>query len=149
MVLFEITRPKKVKASVFNWLVKGAWALTGATWHRDYSAKHFTAEGAREYRYQRRTRKYEDRKQRLKGHKDPLVFSGRSRRLARLADVRATPKGVRVVLHARQLNRRRHMRREMTYISHREKQALVKALRGWITEGLRKLWATKETKQIA
>lgn len=50
-------------------------------WRMNFAQKHFTAGGAREYGYQRRTEKYLKRKQRVKGHQDPLVWSGTLRQM--------------------------------------------------------------------
>jgi len=41
---------------------------------------HFVPGADRKYHYRIRTRKYLDRKRRLKGHNIPLVFTGRTRR---------------------------------------------------------------------
>ena len=60
-------------------LIKSAWMAVGETWHKQILPKHFTPAGAKEYRYKKRTAKYQRRKLRKFGHQDPLVFTGRLR----------------------------------------------------------------------
>jgi hypothetical protein len=96
--------------------------------------------GAREYGYQKREGErgtagsekfktsYTGRKLRRFGHTRPLVLTGESMRLAAIRDVRSTSKGAKVVIHARVLNFRPHMRREMTMISLKERDRMVKFL---------------------
>jgi len=91
--------------------MKDAWQHTGNFWHKFIMGKHFTRAGAREYGYKKRqqdivsaggTRRagYETQKFRKFGHRRELVWSGESERSAkRIRDVRATSKGVRIVLH--------------------------------------------------
>lgn len=94
------------------------WEETGIDWHHEFLPKHFTAAGATEYGYTPRQgergsqdlasrgfrRSYTGRKLKYKGHTRPLVYSGEAERLSRIRDVRATSKGVRVVLRANKLN---------------------------------------------
>ena len=94
---------------------KVAWRETGVVFHRDYLPKRFTHEGARLLNYTRRKgelmkgskrywRTYTGRKERRFGHTLPMVYTGESRQLARVRDVRSTSNGVKVVLNARKLN---------------------------------------------
>jgi len=108
----------RVTKRVFNGFLKAAYAFCGAMWHKEMLPKHFTQSGAREYGYLPRKgepgnphRKgfwasYTGRKLREKGHRRPLEWSGQSRRLTRIRDVRATSKGAKVMTHARGFNRR-------------------------------------------
>lgn len=102
----------------------------GAYWHRYFRPKHFTQAGAVEYGYQLRKVKYTHRKLRKFGHANPLVFTGESRELARMKDIRATSKGVKIVMPAvRKLNFRPksgtiHMADELRTISAREVRTL-------------------------
>ena len=45
-------------------------------WHASILPKHFTTAGAREYGYEKRAKKYQQKKARSKHHQKPLVFSG-------------------------------------------------------------------------
>lgn len=84
-------------------------AEIGEYWHDHFRAKHFTREGAAEYNYAPRSKGYMIRKAKVKGHQDPLVYSGMSRALAAIKDVRpfspsADRAYVHVVIHAPTLN---------------------------------------------
>lgn len=97
---------------------KQAWLETGKEFHSRLMPKRFTLEGAAELGYTKRKgelmprgsrgyrRSYTGRKERRFGHRLPMVYSGESRALARIRDVRATGNGARVVIHARKLNLR-------------------------------------------
>lgn len=121
---------------------KGSWHHTGTYWHQKFRKKHFTKAGAKEYGYIARKgekmakgskaykRSYTGQKERKFGHTRPLEFSGLSRQLTRIRDVRAFSKKVRVVLHSRTFNRRHrksqiNMREEMTRVSMAEAHTLV------------------------
>lgn len=108
-------------------IYKKAWKYIGEFWHRKFRGKHFTKEGAREYRYAPYSKGYEARKLREKGHTRPLVWSGLSEALTKVRDVRSTSKYGRVVLHAPQFNRLARMGRDMTTVSSRETRALKRA----------------------
>jgi hypothetical protein len=91
----------------FNRVVKDGFQRMGEEWHRFYEHKHFEEEAVRRYGYAPRSEKYERRKLRIKGHNDPLVWSGVSRRLASIVKVRATTAGASVVMNAPRLNMQR------------------------------------------
>lgn len=125
----------------------------GVYWHQHFRAKHFTPSGAREYGYAPRKgegmavstkgfwRTYMGRKLRMKGHQNPLVWSGESRERTRMRDVRATRNRVRVVLHANALNfRNPHSRtkpwEEMTTVSAAEQRVLSELFNREIERGI-------------
>ena len=88
---------------------KPAFDDGGVYWHgycRPGSplAKHFTTAGATEYGYAARSIAYTMRKLKKFGHTYPLVWSGEAKNLARQQDVRASAKGVRIVLRVNKLN---------------------------------------------
>lgn len=142
----------------WNGILKNAWAAVGRYWHTMYRPKHFTHAGATEYGYEKRKSRYERRKLRRYGHTYPLVFSGMSRNLARLQDVRpyATggnsptgKSGVRIVLHSPGLNRRPktgtiNMRDEMTRVSRREMRELLSICSHRVQNGLDGLRGVRE-----
>lgn len=62
--------------------------------HERHIPRHFEPFASVKYRYARRNAKYEARKQRLLGHRLPLVFTGKTRdTVTMLRTIRATPKG--------------------------------------------------------
>jgi hypothetical protein len=87
----------------------------GESWHLRYLARHFEPSAVRRYGYAPRSAGYRKRKRRIKGHDRPLVWSGRSERLASMRRVRATSKGVSVIVYAPQLNRRK-LAKEVTTV---------------------------------
>lgn len=129
-----------------NQIMKQAWRAAGGFWHQTLRPKHFTKRGAKEYGYSPRqgeaghrgkpikfARSYTGRKLRDQGHTRPLEYSGASRTLTRIRDVRATSKGGRVVLHARTFNRPRKnatmsMREEMTAVSAKEQKQIARVI---------------------
>jgi len=72
---------------------KRAFTLALQKWHREMLPKHFAPNAKQVYRYERRTAAYEQRKERVKGHRLSLVWSGSSREMAeRRIDIRPTKK---------------------------------------------------------
>ena len=104
---------------LWNKLARECWIAMGEHWHREMRAKHFTHRGASEYGYDKRQgegrspgdkgflRTYTGRKLRRFGHTYPLVWSGASRTLSAIRDVRATRDGSRVVMNTPTLNFRK------------------------------------------
>lgn len=101
-------------------------------WHRHYRERHFTQSGARMYHYKGRTSAYRKRKRRLKGHGDPLVYSGASKRASQLRKVVATRKTGRVVMNMPNLNRAGRvgldLRGEMTRVHNEEQRVMVQEI---------------------
>ena len=127
----------------FNALTKKCWEAMGNYWHAHLREKHFTHAGATEYGYDKRQgergspgdkgfrRSYTGRKLRRFGHTYPLVWSGASRTLTRIRNVKSTKDGCRVVMNVPTLNfrkgklgRGKTMREEMTTVSQRERELL-------------------------
>lgn len=123
-------------------VMKATLMETAANHHQRHMPKHFTLAGAREYGYTPRQgeqpglsrkqyfRSYTGRKQQEKGHRRPLVWSGASELLAKIRDVRGTSRRVRLVQHARGLNRRNprsqvNMAQEIRAVSRLEELAAV------------------------
>lgn len=120
-------------------ILRQAFEAMGVEWHQTMRPKHFTKAGAREYAYTPRkgdtgsgtrfTNSYTQRKIRKFGHANPLVYTGESRRMSELRDIRATSKGVRVVMRTPRLNyKNKHSevnaREELTRVTPREIQRL-------------------------
>lgn len=144
-------QPKGIVRKLLNDILRGSWLRVGVFWHRKLRPKHFTHRGAREYGYKPRGgqagsgRKfigsYTARKLRLKGHTRPLEFTGRSRKLTEIRDVRPTAKGVRVVLHANTFNLRAsvnapHMREEIARVSTTEQRWIERLLGRFVERGM-------------
>lgn len=109
---------------------KRGFMAMGTQWHRKMRPQHFTRAAYAKYGYKRRTPAHEKLKEKMYGHRRPLVFSGESEQLSRIRDVRATAKGARVVMRVPRLNIRRsanspNMREEMTRIAIKERDRLV------------------------
>jgi hypothetical protein len=134
-----------LKARELNAIKRAGYEKIGLLWHRTMRPKHFTQAGAKEYGYTPRSgedaargsksfrQSYTGRKWRTKGHTFPLMWSGMSRQLSRIRDVRATSKGVRIVIRAPALNFRNphtkiNMREEMTRVSIKERDQLIREL---------------------
>ena len=135
----------------FRTVVKEGYRNAGIWWHAQIRPKHFTPAGASEYRYTprqgerqttgRRFRQtYTARKVREQGHRNPLMFTGQSRLFTRLRDVRATSKGVRVVMRAGNLtlrppNTNINMADELTRISPADERAMARVFQKTINRG--------------
>lgn len=122
--------PRGMRTAV-NQVLKESWELTGIYWHRMLRPKHFTPSGAAEYQYRSRSRRYTYRKQRRFHHRNPLQYTGTGKALTRPRDVRATRKGVRIVMRANVFNfrpRGLNMRDELTRISLVEKQDIERRM---------------------
>ena len=119
----------------FNRLSKESWEDLGSAWHKDMRPKHFTHRGATEYGYSPRNKEYELRKFRRFGHTYPLVWSGSSRTLSGIGNIRGTRGDVRVVMNTPTLNFKRGklgslsgaktLREEMTTVSDAEVEPLT------------------------
>jgi len=87
-----------------NESLKTSYAEIGRWHQRERIKLHFDANAQQRYKYSKRTRGYEIRKRREKGHNLPLVWTGASARLARTGRVSATRKGVTISIPAPTLN---------------------------------------------
>lgn len=140
--------PRAIKSELGRATI-AALRQIGALWHSRFRPKHFTHAGAKEYGYTRRRGEdstfgsksfwgsYTGRKFNRYRHTLPLVYSGLSRRLTAVRDIRATRKRVRIVMPAPALNLRPRngrirMREEMTRVSRREADFLTETFEGRI-----------------
>lgn len=138
MMLIELTTDIALRRDALRRVLKAAYTTIGEQWHSRYSQVHFTAEGARRYHYTRRSTKdvVSGASKKTKRGKNrapsglPLVWSGRSRELARQKVVRATYKGCRVVSPVRVFNfipprnKQLRMREEYTTVTASEVRTL-------------------------
>lgn len=150
----------------WNRVVRDCWMKVGKMWHKHMAQKHFTKAGAREYEYTPRKgeesgvsskafwRSYTGRKKKAKGHTLPLVWSGETRSRARTARIEAyatrRKSGVRISLNLPALNRLSrksniNMREEMTTVSARESQVLIRYLNKLIDRRLKAIRRTATT----
>ena len=121
MVKVTVTpaKPAGMMKRDWNKVLKGALGRMGTGWHSLYMPRKFEPSAVCRYGYRPRSIGYNKRKLRIKGHKNPLVWSGRSKRLTSIRKVRATSKGSRVIMNAPQLNRRK-LRLELIKVIVRE-----------------------------
>lgn len=132
---------KKVMAAGFQEL--------GDHFQKENLPRRFTYAGGKMLNYDPRKRGYTNTKKKRKGHVDPLVWSGNSKKLATdIKDVRvkSTDKNTTVSVHigrAKALNfRSKHtqinMRDEVTRVAAREEGPLLRVLQRSIEENLKK-----------
>src|SRR3990172_4585931 len=79
-----------------------SWTEVALFQKRRHLAKHFTEAGASEYGYARRSRDYTKKKEKKFGHRNPLEWTGELKRCIRSPEIRATAKGVKIVLRGSQ-----------------------------------------------
>jgi hypothetical protein len=89
----------------------------GEYWHDQIRPKHFKMSAFGEYKYAKRTEKYEKRKRRKYHHNLPLVFTGKSRDLSRMKRIVATPRGVLVHMNIPALNFKRGKTRALAELA--------------------------------
>lgn len=141
-------------------------------WHERYRPIHFTRAAYPRYGYSRRagekfapyskpwTKSYIGRKwaagPRLVGehHTNPLVYTGRSRTLAMIRDVRATANGGRCVIHARALNWHNpkspiDMRDEMTRVNEQEQRDMGVLFQGAMDRAMAVVFQEREARRAA
>jgi len=118
---------------------KKAYTRIGRYWHKQMRPRHFTKAGAKDYAYEPRSgergsgksfgRSYTARKLKEHGHTRPLVLTGATELLSRMQDIRATSKGVKVVVHVgnvlRQPKGRAERVRELTMVTPEEQRQLA------------------------
>lgn len=143
MIVVEgLKRSGEVTQRVWNKAVKATYHEGAEFWFDRYSQRHFTPEGARMYGYAKRSRKYMDAKQSQKHHQDPLVWSGASRKLATIKQIRSTRNWGKASIAARGLNRRAKgmtysMAREMVIVSANERRAMFAQMNRKLTSALK------------
>jgi len=85
----SVVRSGGTSAKAWRAVSRDSWEAAGDHWHDKILPKHFKPGAAREYRYKRRTAAHQAKKQRMFGHRRPLVFRGDlERQVLRLRDVR-------------------------------------------------------------
>lgn len=89
IVVQSLQRDHRLTIAEWRAVSKLAWQAAGETWHVEILPRHFTTQGARDYGYQRRSAKYQERKLKVWGHDRPLTYSGDlEHAVARIRDVR-------------------------------------------------------------
>ena len=150
MIAFEITIERTGGAALkkrdYNRIRSQGYTEAGRLWHRRFSRKHFTHQGARKYGYKKRKgqefafgskgfkRSYTGQKWRRFRHTNPLQYTGESKRIvANQTRIKATKRGAvkaSVIMPARTFNRRPagsmiNMRVEMTTVTSDETQPMA------------------------
>ncbi len=114
-------------------------------WHDKTLPDHFAETGRRRYRYRSRSRKYRDKKRKLKGHQNPLVFSGDLRRQAlRRAQISGTSRSAKAAMHVPWYATRRFSSYdtyadEITAVTLTESRTMAKGMRKRLTDRLNKI----------
>jgi hypothetical protein len=80
----------------FNNVKKSAYGVCARLWFTRFRPLHFQESAYSRYRFKSRARDYVKRKRREKGHNRPLVWSGDSERVTRMARITSTNKFGRV-----------------------------------------------------
>jgi len=125
-----------------------------AYWHRKMLKRHFKVGAVQRYRYRRRTEKYQRRKLRLKGHQEPLVWSGETRRMTiRQIRVSGTSKSARGTMSAPRYfwmtgAGQPNKPAELTAVTRDEVLELAQVLDQRVTKRLNNL-KTRETRRIS
>ena len=82
-----------------NEITANGYKFLAKNWHKNTLKEHFTRQGATKYHYDKRTKKYNKRKQKKYGHQEPLRFSGAlMRRASMVRDITSNKKGAKVKL---------------------------------------------------
>lgn len=129
-----------VMAKQHNAISKQSWDGLGYVWGEEFRPKHFTEAGASEYGYRPRTAEYEKKKQRMFGHKNPLEYTGETKRKTEHYRVSATADGATVTMRAGHLNFTRRAN-ELRTISSGEARSLAKSWSETYEHGLSDLKA--------
>lgn len=75
--------------------------IIAVDWHENMLPQHFLAAAESRYGYESRTKVYQLRKTKTKGHRNPISFSGRTQdAMTGFAEIRATARGFRVKMLA-------------------------------------------------
>ncbi len=138
-----------------NDCLKASYQHIAEYWHREFRPKHFTRGAFQRYPgvYKARTKKYRRHKLKTKGHSLPMVYSGETRTLSRIRNIKATATGVKIILRMPILNTSRkggkvNMREEMTAVNARERATLIKLFVRQMALKINSIRATR-TKRIA
>lgn len=123
-----------------------AWLATAGHWHRNMLLGHFENAAYQRYGARRRTVKYNRAKlaNPKVGHTRPLVFSGLTRRLAMVRDIRSTSNWGKAILHTNVLNFRpkgwpHTMREELDRTTIRERRKLAKVFKNYFERRMNEL----------
>lgn len=115
---FDITRvgAGRINQRVWRGIKRRVWRSTAEYWLDEILPKHFTTAGAKEYGYEPRQGEgggtgakdywssYTGQKQRKKGHRRPLEWSGTLKAESRSSRIQATPNGATIRIRGRVLN---------------------------------------------
>lgn len=80
----------------FNNIKKSAYGVCARLWFTRFRPLHFQETAYSRYRYKARARDYVKRKRKERGHNRPLVWSGQSERVTRVARITSSNKYGRV-----------------------------------------------------
>lgn len=125
----------KMLQKEFRPILKGELRQVGLMWHREMMPEHFKVGAERKYDYEKRSKSHIMRKIRRFGHRRPLEYTGKSKRMAkREARLTGTSKRVRVRLRVPKYFYQRRGKapdkaKELTSLTQREADMLAGALK--------------------
>jgi len=135
----EMTGSPRQLAKARRGAVKHANIETVVYWHRRFMPSHFQTGAQQRYGYRARTKAYLRRKRRLKGHTRPLVYSGRTERVAkRSIRVSGTSKRATGRINAPALNYRQ-LQDELIRTIARERKSMEQVHERLITKRLNRV----------
>lgn len=156
--LIEYTGPvPQVTKREQNNVTREAYHTMGVHFHKENIPVRFTERAFYLLQYAPRSKKYEKKKIKQKGHRNPLVWSGESKQLAKQQNVKATATKKRaqvdITLASRGLNRKNKrskilMANEVRRVSPREVPKLQSVLQDGMMDGYRKLEQERTIKTI-
>lgn len=137
--------PGPSSQSELNKVVADTYAEMVMQWHTEFREKHFGEGAYVEYGYARRSKRYQDSKFKKYGHRNPLQFSGESRRLSGFYKLKKSRNGARVSMPVRAFNFKPkgfagNMREEFTRTSKRELAAYGVTARRYLRQRLKGEW---------
>ena len=142
-------------------IIRDVLAHTAANHHAKFMHRHFTHDAKRIYGYKPRKGEgksgkefwtsYTGRKNKVKGHMKPLVWSGVSQTLAKIRDVRSNRNRAVLVQHARGLNRRNpnseiNMVEEIRTVAEGEAREAYRMVDSLFRKRVREIRITKTTR---
>ena len=140
------TRPPEVAIRRWREVRKGTMRLMGLHWHQNMLPLHFEPNAANVYHYQRRTKKYLERKAKA-NKQNPLLYSGTLRaNVTQIATIRVFEQRFKLVMPGTAYTPDRPRRpnqppiaQEVTRLLEREKAELSKLGKAFAVEALKSI----------
>ena len=137
-----------VMKSKHNAMSKASWLVGGDFWGDNLRSKHFQLTAFSEYGYRRRERSYEAKKERLFGHKRPLVYTGETEQRTEGFRTTSTRHGALVITYAQALSFT-NSGSELTEVTNQEAKQIARAYGQEYDNQLDALQSERSTEQIS